>query len=155
MDAVHDILRFTRVIDHPIDAVWTAYADVQNRSQWSVPSGEQIIYDTADFAADGQDTYRCGPPGQLSNVGTHRYYLIEAPQRMVYSDTIRRDGQLMAVAVLTWELQPNGHGTRLTVVDQVTSLVGQGMIDGHRNGHEKTLDQLAGWLTEQAERDGP
>ena len=67
MDAVHDTLRFTREIEHPIDAVWTAYADVQNRSQWSVPSGEQIIYDTADFTADGQDTYRCGPPGDLSN----------------------------------------------------------------------------------------
>ncbi len=146
MDALQDTLRFTREINRPIDTVWAAYAHVENRRQWSVPSGERIIYDTADFTEGGQDSYRCGPPGDLSNFGTHRYYLIEPPQHLIYSDAIRRDGQLLAVAVLTWELQAGGHDTRLTVVDQVTSLVGQGMIDGHRNGHDKTLDQLVRWL---------
>lgn len=146
MDALHDTLRFTREIDQPIDTVWAAYADVDNRSQWSVPSGEQVIYDAADFTAGGQDSYRCGPPGDLANVGTHHYYLIKAPRRLIFSDTIRRDGQLMAVAVLTWQLEPNDHGTQITIVDQVTSLVGQGLIDGHRNGHKETLDELVRWL---------
>lgn len=146
MDAIHDTLRFTREVSQPIDRVWAAYADLDNRSQWSVPNGEQIIYDTADFTAGGQDNYRCGPPGDLSNVGVLRYYLVESPRRFICSDTIRRQGQLMAVAVLTWELEASDHGTRITVVDQVTSVVGQGMVDGHRNGHHKTLNQLVRWL---------
>lgn len=33
----------------PIDTVWAAYADVSNRSHWSVPSREQI-YDTVQRA---------------------------------------------------------------------------------------------------------
>ncbi|WP_175442312.1 SRPBCC domain-containing protein [Humibacillus sp. DSM 29435] len=146
MDVVHETLRFTREVDQPVDAVWAAYADVDHRTQWSVPSGEQIIYDSADFTVNGQDRYRCGPPGDLSNFGTHCYYFIDSPQRLVYSDTIRREGQLMAVAILTWDFEASDQGTRITVVDQVTSLVGQGMIDGHRNGHDKTLDRLRGWF---------
>lgn len=101
MDLVHDTLRLTREIDHPIDAVWTAYADVRNRTQWSAPDGEQIVHDTAKFTVGGQDTCRCGAPGALANVGTHRYYLVEPPSRLIDSDTVRRDGQLMEVAVRT------------------------------------------------------
>lgn len=146
MDAIHDILRFTRDCPRPIDTVWAAYADVASRVQWSVPSGDEIVYDAADFTAGGQDDYRCGPPGDLSNSGSHRYHLIESPERIVYSDLVHRNGQLMAVALLTWEFRASNLGTRVNVVDQVTSFVGQGMIEGHRNGHEKTLDQLIEWI---------
>lgn len=145
-DTQHEILRLTREVDASIDTVWAAYANVENRRQWSVPAGEHIVYDAADFTAEGEDTYRCGPPGDLSNLGAHRYVVIDAPRRLIFSDTIRRDGEVMAVAVLTWEFEATGDGARITVVDQVTSLAGQGMIDGHRNGHDKTLDQLADWL---------
>lgn len=146
MGAIHDTLRFTRECNQPIDIVWAAYADIESRIQWSVPSGEEIVYDTADFTAGGQDSYRCGPPGDLSNFGNHQYHLVEPPRRLVYSDIVQRDGQLMAVALLSWEFETSDHGTRITVVDQVTSLVGHAMIEGHRNGHEKTLDQLIQWL---------
>lgn len=146
MDVVHDTLCFTREVDRPLDTVWAAYGDVEQRSQWSFPSGEQIIYDTAEFREGGEDTYRCGPPGDLSNLGTNRYYLVDAPHRLIYSETIRRDDKLMSIAVLTWDIKSTVHGTRITVVDQVTSLVGPGMIDGHRNGHDTALDQLVRWL---------
>lgn len=53
---------------------------------------------------------------------------------------------------LTWEFGSIEHGTRITVVDHVTSLVGQGMIDGHRNGHDKALDQLLQWLSAHGEQ---
>ncbi len=111
-----------------------------------MPDGEEIVYDAANLTIGGRDDYRCGPPGQLDNMGAHTYHLIEPHERLLYSDTVHRAGQLMAVALIWWELEPLGEGTRVTVVDQVTSLVGQGMVDGHRNGHEKTLDQLVRWV---------
>ncbi|WP_338747849.1 SRPBCC domain-containing protein [Janibacter alittae] len=147
MDAVHETLHFTQEIDAPIDTVWAAYADVDSRREWSVPAGEEIVYDLADFTTGGEDIYRCGPPDDLSNLGAHRYHLIDAPHRLIYSDAVQRDGELMAVALLTWELEATEAGTRITVVDQVTSLVGQGMVEGHHNGHTKTLAQLANWLS--------
>ncbi|MEC5179662.1 uncharacterized protein YndB with AHSA1/START domain [Arthrobacter sp. CG_A4] len=93
------------------------------------------------------------PTENLLNVGAHRYHLIEPPHRLVYCDSIQRKGQLMAIAVLTWVFEESGGGTRITVIDQVTSLAGQGMIDGHRNGHAKTLAQLVQWLTGAAGAD--
>lgn len=149
MTCLHDTLDFNRTIAAPVDRVWAAYADVAARSAWSVPAGEVIVYDTADFAAGGADTYRCGPPGDLVNAGTHHYHLIEPQRRLIYTDTVHREGQLMAVALLRWEFEDLGDSTRVTIVDQVTSLVGSGMIDGHRNGHTMALDQLAAYLIGQ------
>lgn len=147
MNTAHDILRFDRDIDAPVSRVWDAYADIENRTQWSVPEGEDMVYDVAEFVTGGQDIYRCGPPGDLSNAGHHLYHLIEPRKRFLYTDTVRRDGELMAVAVLLWELEAlEGNRTRVTVVDQVTSLVGPGMIDGHRDGHNKTLDRMLRWI---------
>lgn len=124
--------------------MWQAYADVRQRVRWSVPEGEEIVYDEAEFATGGEDEYRCGPPGELQNIGHHTYHLVEPVSGFVFTDTIRRDGTLLAVGLLTWQLHDLGTaGTRVTVVDQVTSLAGAGMIDGHRNGHAKTLEQLA------------
>ena len=145
----HDTLYFTRTVEAPLDRVWEAYADVDARSQWSVPAGEDIVYNSADFSVGGTDIYRCGPPGYLDNTGTHLYHLVEPRRRFLYSDTVHRDGELMAVALLSWQLEDLGDSTRVSVIDQVTSLVGPGMIDGHRNGHNKTLDQLADYLSTQ------
>lgn len=147
MSVVQHTLSFVREIDRPVETVWDAYADVRKRSRWSVPEGEEIVYDTSDLTPGGRDGYRCGPPGDLSNVGEQRYYVVDPGRLLVCSDTVHREGRVMAVALLTWEFEPTATGTRLSVVDQVTSLVGQGMIDGHRHGHEKTLDRLVRFLT--------
>lgn len=149
MTRSHDTLNFSRTIEAPLNRVWEAYVDIDARSRWSVPAGEHIVYDNADFTSGGIDTFRCGPPGHLNNAGTCLYHLVEPQRRFLYTDTVHRDGELMAAALLSWELEAIGESTRITVVDQVTSLVGQGMIDGHRNGHNKTFDRLTTYLTTQ------
>lgn len=152
MQTVHDVLRFVRETDSSIEAVWRAYADVDRRVEWSVPNGEMIVYDATGLAEGGLENYRCGPPGDLSTFGTVQYYIVDPPHRLIYSDMVRHGGQILAVALLTWEFGSIEHGTRITVVDHVTSLVGQGMIDGHRNGHDKALDQLLQWLSAHGEQ---
>ena len=112
-----------------------------------MPEGEEIVYDEAAFASGGEDRYRCGPPGELLNSGHLTYHLVELHNGFLYTETIRRDGSLLAVALLTWQMDDLGAaGTRVSVVDQVTSLVGAGMIDGHQNGHKLALEQLAHYL---------
>lgn len=147
MNATHDILHFTRDIRHPVESIWRAYAHVDDRSQWSVPQGERMIYDTSEFTRGGIDSYRCGPPNDLSAQGTVHYHLVDEPNRWTYSESIHSGEHLLAVSLVTWELQPLDHrGTRITIVNHVTSLIGQEMIEGTRNGHNKALDQLAQWL---------
>ncbi len=55
-------LRFERNIAAPAERVWNAYADIAQRSVWSVPDGEAVEYDASDFVQGGVDEYRCGPP---------------------------------------------------------------------------------------------
>ena len=88
-----DTLHFTRTVDAPVDHVWVAYADVNARSQWGVPAGEATVHDTADFTTGGREAYRCGPPRNLDNAGTHLYHLIETRRRLLYTDTVHRDGR--------------------------------------------------------------
>lgn len=35
----------------------------------------------------------------------------------------------------------------VSIIDQVVSFVGTGMINGHRNGHRIALEQLSAFLT--------
>ena len=44
--------------------------------------------------------------------------------------------------------EPTSSGTRVDLVDQVVSFVGQGMIDGRRNGHDICLRQLRDFLSQ-------
>ncbi|WP_298416452.1 hypothetical protein, partial [Brevibacterium sp.] len=55
---------------------------------------------------------------------------------------LTREGQVLSTAIITWTFEATSSGTRVDLVDQVVSFVGQGMIDGHRNGHEICLRQL-------------
>src|SRR5699024_1928423 len=65
------------------------------------------------------------------------------PERwLVTTETLTREGQVLSTAIITWTFEATSSGTRVDLVDQVVSFVGQGMIDGHRNGHEICLRQL-------------
>lgn len=147
MSIRHETLQFTHTVPAPIETVWAAIAEVDHRRQWGVPAGEVVHYDEADFSPGGRDVYRCGPAGDLSITGTHTYHVIEAPRLLIYSDAVEKDAHVLATALLTWQLQPDPPGTVITVTDQLTSLVGRGMVAGHRNGHEKTLSQLVRYLS--------
>lgn len=62
---------------------------------------------------------------------------------IVHTDTVTTNGHLLAAALLTWEFADDHDGcTTVKVTNQVTSFVGDSMIDGHRNGHLKALGQL-------------
>lgn len=38
LDTEHDTLRFTRDVTAPVETVWAAYANIEDRRQWSVPA---------------------------------------------------------------------------------------------------------------------
>ncbi|BAN01503.1 SRPBCC domain-containing protein [Ilumatobacter coccineus] len=135
-----------RVLDASLERVWDAYADVAQRSVWSVPKGEVVEYGANDFVAGGIDEYRCGPPDDLANRVTTRYRAIHAPHSFVTTNEIDRDDTPVAVDTTCWRLETDGLTTTVSIDVQVTSLVGAAMLDGYRNGHERTLDHLQEFL---------
>lgn len=142
----HETMRFERRIDAPLQRVWDAYADMDQRAIWSVPEGEAIEYESNNFEPGGVDQYRCGPPDDLANDVTTRYHHIDAPRSFVASNDVRYNGEPIAIDISQWNLQADDESTLVTIVVQVTSLVGDEMLDGYRNGHEHTLDHLEKFL---------
>lgn len=139
---VHETLTFTQSINAPLAAVWEAYADPTQRVLWGVPAGEAQEYDESDFCIGGRDKYRCGPPQSLEFSGTVDYVQIVPQSLIVHTDTVKARDQVLAVALLTWKFDINEDSTLIRLTDQVTSFVGTDMVDGHRNGHNKALEQL-------------
>lgn len=145
-DVVQMSLRFRRIIHRPVKRVWSAYADVEQRSVWAIPEGEEVVYDAADFVAGGVDSYRCGPPGDLANHVSTTYLGVDAGNSFVAINQLRRDDRAVAADTTHWRLDANGEITSLAVDVQVTSLAGCGVLDGYRIGHERTLDHLERFL---------
>lgn len=145
-ETVHATLTLDRRVNAPIAAVWEAYADPAERARWSVPAGEALVYDEADFREQGRDRYRCGPPETLEfHVAVE--YLRIVPQKLIcYSETVRTAEQPLATSLLTWVFDPAGDESLVSITCQLVSFVGQGMVDGNRNGHAKALAQLSEFL---------
>ncbi|GAA1336807.1 uncharacterized protein YndB with AHSA1/START domain [Arthrobacter roseus] len=142
----HDTLTFEQSINAPLSAVWDAFAEPTQRAVWGVPAGEAQVYDDSNFMVGGRDKYRCGPPETLGFHGLVDYVQIVPPSLIVHTDTVTAEDQVLAVALLTWQFDAHGDTTMIRLTDQVTSFVGADMIEGHRNGHAKALEQLRDFL---------
>ncbi|HCG55875.1 MULTISPECIES: SRPBCC domain-containing protein [Brevibacterium] len=151
MHPLTETLHLTTHIACPVGEVWSAFADTDVRQQWSVPAGEGLNYDYDDFRTGGSARYRCGTPGELQFSAAIDYVRVEEQSYAVHTDTVWRDEDLLATALITWTFSAVPEGTRVSIVDQVVSFVGTGMIDGHRNGHRIALEQLGVFLTSPGE----
>ncbi len=142
----HDTLTFEQSVNASLSAVWDAFADSTQRAVWGVPAGEAQVYDESNFLVGGHDKYRCGPPEKLGFHGIVDYVHIVPPSLIVHTDTVTAEGQVLAVALLTWQFDALDDTTTIRLTDQVISFVGADMIEGHRNGHTKALEQLKDFL---------
>lgn len=143
---LHTTLHVDRRLPAPIDRVWEAYADVEQRRHWSVPPGDEVEYEASDFTVGGTDRYRCGPPGELVNQVTTRYLSVDAPHSFVAVNELRRDDAPVACDITRWLLTADGDATIVSMVVQVTSLVGADVLAGYESGHELTLQHLQDFL---------
>lgn len=146
MTIAHDTIHLSRRLDADLVDVWAAYADTAHRSRWSVPEGEEMVFDADDLRSGGSARYRCGTPGELQFAGSIDYLHIAPEAEVVHTEIMRTGSELLSAGLLTWTFRAANPGTELTVTVQVTSFVGEGMLDGARNGHRIALDQLAALL---------
>lgn len=142
MSIVHETLKFTKTIDAELSRVWGAFVDPIQRARWSVPAGEAMVYEQAAFEVGGRDRYRCGPPESLDFFNIVDYALIVPQSLVVYTETVTTAEQPLSAGVVTWGFTANGDETKVQLTSQVTSFVGDSMIEGNRNGHAKALNQL-------------
>lgn len=146
MTIAHETIHLSRTLEADLEDVWTAYADTAQRSRWSVPQGEEMVFDADDLRSGGAARYRCGTPGELEFAGSIDYLHIAPEAAVVHTEIMRSGPELLSAGLLTWSFGAADPGTELSVTVQVTSFVGEGMLEGTRNGHRIALDQLAAFL---------
>jgi uncharacterized protein YndB with AHSA1/START domain len=132
----------------PVERVFSQFADPAARAGWSAPSEEVLVYDESDFRVGGKDVFRCGPKGNPKFRGETRYLHIVPNKRLVSSETLDTDDQLLAVALTRLEFEPTKEGTNLTVTVQIVSFVGPDMIRGYESGNKSALKNLSQHLGE-------
>jgi uncharacterized protein YndB with AHSA1/START domain len=144
---IHDTFVIETVIDAPPSRVFAAYADIGSRQEWSAPANDAIVYDASDFRPGGADVFRCGPRNDLRFHGAVEYHDVVENERFVFFESIRTGGRTLSVAMVTWELLPDGNGTRLRATTQMISFVGPEMVAGAKSGTRAALNNLATWLS--------
>ena len=145
----HETIRLERTFPHPPDRVFRAYADVDERCRWSAPSDDEYVtFEAHDFRVGGTDRFTCGlrvDPTAAGTTfgGTTRYESIVDDHHIVFTERlVDTEGELVAMSLVSWIVEPVGGSSRLVVIDQVTSVAGDGPIDGSRHGYAAMLDQL-------------
>jgi hypothetical protein len=68
----HGTLIFERTCNAPLERVFVAFADVNERLRWGAPSDKTaFIYDEADFREGGKDVFRCGTKSNPQYLGVN------------------------------------------------------------------------------------
>jgi uncharacterized protein YndB with AHSA1/START domain len=75
-----------------------------------------------------------------------RYVDIAQGQRIVTTETVHENTQLLSANITTVEFSDDSGGTQVKITVQVTSLVGDGMIENTRSGNAGSLANMARYL---------
>jgi uncharacterized protein YndB with AHSA1/START domain len=143
----HGTVCAERTINVPVAQAYQAFADANEREAWAAPSQTASFrYEQTDFRVGGLEVARCGAKSDPRFRVETRYLDIVPTRRIVSIETIQEVDRLLAANITTIEFVPNGPGTRTKVIAQVTSLVGQAMVDNTEAGHAGSLANMARYL---------
>jgi uncharacterized protein YndB with AHSA1/START domain len=146
---LHDTFEVERDYAATPRAIFAAYENPDERVQWSAPPGHGIEFRRTSFEIGGTDDYICGPLGDLRYTGTLHYLDIERDSRIVFAERVAEGDTPLAISLVSWTFEPGGKGTRIRVLTQVMSLVGEDMLAGSRGGRSVVMDNLAAHLGEE------
>lgn len=146
-EPVHDSFTINRRYDHAPTQVFAAFADPRKRRRWFV-EGEGFIVDSyeLDFRVNGSETsaFRVDTPEFRSEeIRNQTFFLdIVENERIVTAYSMSNVGVPFSASLQTITLQPDGGGTLLTLVEQVTFLEGADGLELRREGTEQLLESL-------------
>jgi len=145
----HAQFSLNRTLSAAPATVFAAWSDPDARACWGPPSKRhRMVFDQTEFREGGVDISHCGMDEDLSFRVVTRYEHIQPNQRLVFTESVSRQNHLLSVSLITLELTRQDEATALSLTVQMTSLVGEGMIDGTKTGYESALRNLEPYLAD-------
>ena len=138
-------LEFTRTLGSDPARVFTALTNQADRMAWGPPDVDTvvIIEDQPEAAPGVRETARVGPrDNPYVDVATD-WIVMEAPSRLIYTETLSAEGETLGCSLATFELSPEGAGTAMQASIQFISFVGAEMTGEMEAGWTHAMDSLA------------
>ncbi|PTX56314.1 uncharacterized protein YndB with AHSA1/START domain [Litoreibacter ponti] len=154
MEIHHETVTLEKPLPASPEEVFQAYTDPRAREKWSAPDNTtEIRILESNVKTGGSETGKCGTRGQELNWRMDvAYHLVENDRLITFTEELWDGDNMLTVALITFDLSKAPDGTTiLLLTDQITSFVGEGGVQGHRDGYTKALDNLASMLGEKVE----
>lgn len=136
-----------RTYDHPVPAVFTAWADQDAVAAWSDPGdGWHLAFDRFDFRVGHVDLCRFGPEGGPEFFNENRYLAIDPGRRIVFSTSLTVAGRLTFAGVVTVEFAVCAGGCEMRLVEHGIYFDAKDDAASHREGWSHMLDGLGRYL---------
>ena len=137
MTRTTDTFILDRSFPLPPARMWTLMTASEYREIWGAPDDNQVLETiTSDFTVGGVERHRCGPKENPEFEVATRYYNIDAPNTVTFTEQIEAGGMALGAALVTYELTSSTTGCDAAITVAVVSFV----------GHEMIAEFKAGWL---------
>jgi uncharacterized protein YndB with AHSA1/START domain len=145
----HSTFVIERVYDAPPERVFRAFADLESKKkwfkgpdEWTQRAGWKQEPHVMDFRVGGKEHVGGGPKGGPVHRFDATYYDIVPNERIVYAYEMHMNDTRISVSVATFELRPDGNGTRLVVTEMGAFLDGHDSVNAREDGTKGLLDNL-------------
>lgn len=124
--------------------VFDAMTNAKARAIWAAPDADSVvqIVDQPDPAPGVREVSAVGP-AENPYVTVHTDWIVmEAPKRLIYTETLLAEGETLAVTLAVAELSAQGDGTQLDLHLDLASFVGEEMRGEIESGNRHAIDSL-------------
>ena len=143
----HGSFTVTRSYPAKPSRVFKAWANPEFKRKWFGSPKEADPTSIFEFRVGGRE-YNAGKFGNDTFTFDVRYQDIVPDQRIIYTYEMTMNGQRISVSLATIEIEPEGDGTRMTVVEHGAFLDGLDNVRQREEGTNALMDALGNSLAD-------
>lgn len=144
MKVAHEIFSIERVYQSSPESVYSAWSNVEAKSNWFIGPGEwSVVQRKLDFRVGGEETLHGRFPNGRETLYKARFSDLIENQRIVFTYDMILSGKIHSVSIASVEIEKvDSSDTKLTFTEQVAFLDGTFGREGMASRREGTLAHL-------------